>query len=100
MVTGYPPGVAYPENQEDYDEKRNNMAWETWGWNHEKRSMGDELELMEKMLARHRNLRPAAEVQRFWELGDTIQTDPDYIEKITNARKQWRPSEKKHSQNE
>ena len=100
MVTGYPPGVPYPENQEDYDEKRNNMAWETWGWNHEKRSMGDEPELMEKMLARHRNLRPAAEVKRFWELGETMEVDPDYIDKITNARKQWRPSEKKHSQNE
>ena len=98
MVTGYPPGVAYPENQEDYDEKRNNMAWETWGWNHEKRSMGDEPELLEKMLARHRNLRPAAEVKRFWELGDTIRADPDHVNKITNARKQWRPSEKKHAQ--
>ena len=98
MVTGYPPGVAYPDNQEDYDERRNNMAWETWGWNHEKRSMGDEPELMEKMLARHRNLRPAAEVKRFWELQDTIEVDPDYIDKITHARKQWRPREKKRSQ--
>lgn len=98
MVTGYPPDVAFPENQEEYDEKRNNMAWETWGWNHEKRSMGDEPELLEKMLARHRNLRPAAEVRQFWELGDPIQADSDYVDKITNARKQWRPSEKKLSQ--
>ena len=62
--------------------------------------MGDELELLEKMLARHRNLRPAADVKQFWELGDTIQADSDYIDKITNARRQWRPREKKHPPDE
>lgn len=90
MIIGYPPGVAYSKDQEDYDEKRNNMAWESWAWNHEKRSIGDEPELLKKMLARHRNLRPAAEVKRFWEIEDSIRVDSDYVAKITDARKQWR----------
>ena len=97
MITGYPPGVAYPENQEEYDEKRNNMTWESWAWNHEKQSMGDEPELLQKMLLRHRNLRPAIEVKRFWEMEDNVRVDADYISKITNARKQWGTLERQKS---
>ena len=97
MITGYPPGVAYPENQEEYDEKRNNMTWESWAWNYEKQSMGDEPELLQKMLLRHRNLRPATEVKRFWEMEDNVRVDADYISKITNARKQWGTLERQKS---
>ena len=50
--------------------------------------MGEEPELLKKMLARHRNLRTAAEVKQFWKLGDIIQANSDYVEKIINARKQ------------
>lgn len=96
MFTGYPSTIGeFSQDQENYDENRNNMTWETWGWNHEKRSMNKEPALEKKMLLRHRNLRPAAEVKRFWEMVDNPRVDPDYIDRITDARKRWQGREQK-----
>ena len=96
MITGYPPGEAYPEDQENYDESRNNMAWETWGWNHEKQSMGDEPDLEKKILLRHQNLRSPENVKRFWEVMDDVRVDPDYFIKINDARRRWTGNKQQH----
>ena len=52
MTTGYPLGVEFLINQEDFDEDDYNIIVESWSWNREKSHFGGE-NLERDLLARH-----------------------------------------------
>ena len=96
LTTGYPEGVSYPTDQKTYDETKNNFTWETWCWNCEKSSFNSR-QTIDKLIARHRNLRAAEEVKQYYQIvpEDELNEDTNDVELITSARQKRLPRQKK-----